>query len=77
MVAQGSFGKIYQTKHLNKNFAIKFISSKKNNLILNLNKIYEEYFISLVASLLKIGPKVQKLFCYDIVVTKSKAMFAM
>ena len=44
---------------------------------INLETVYKEYFLAVLADALKVGPKVVPLFGYDLLLTKKMVFFAM
>lgn len=43
----------------------------------DLSDVYKEYFMGYLASITKVGPKITKIYGYDIIITKEKAFFVM
>ena len=58
-------------------YAIKFIKTKIINGEVDLEDIYNEYFLCRMADALEVGPQMPCLFGYDIVVSKSTAFYSM
>lgn len=52
---------------------IKFDSEK----IETIQNIYKEYFMTMIASILKVGPQIINLFGYEIIFLKNVALFGM
>lgn len=74
---KGSFGVVRFEKFEERKYAIKGLRVEYDDDGINLKSVYTEYFLALMASVLKIGPKIFSLFGYDILVTKNMAFFAM
>lgn len=58
IISNGSYGSVYSVILLNRLYAIKkIIFRNENNLDEELEKVYKEYFLGCIASILKVGPK--------------------
>ena len=44
---------------------------------IDVDAIYKEYFLGMMADILEVGPKMLRLFGYDIVISRTMAFFSM
>lgn len=68
---------VYSLEKKKENLVAKAIKIKQRNLESELHAIYKEYFLCVLADALEVGPKMAKVFGYDIVITKNYAFFTM
>ena len=77
-MSNGTYGTIYSVTLSRQLYAIKRVLFKKEFILdEELEKVYSEYFLCTIASILKAGPKMESIFGYDIIVTRNSAFFAM
>jgi hypothetical protein len=58
-------------------YAIKWLKIEDKNKEIDLVDVQKEYFMCCLADALGVGPKMFKLFGYDIILSKKKAFFTM
>lgn len=75
--SNGAFGIVRFVEFEGADYAVKGVSFSYKEGDIDVDEIYKEYFLYVMADILGIGPKVVPLFGYDILLTKNMAFFAM